>query len=278
MKIGFVTDSTAYLPANLVAEFGIEVVPVRVVISGISYAEGVDVSPEDVASAFRSGKSVSTSRPNSSEFIAAYQRLLKSGYDHIISVHLSSKLSGTSDAARLAVAKTNLPVQVIDSGTVGMAMGNAICSAALLAKSGASVTEVISHLETQCHNSKVFFHVNSLDYLRRGGRISKIQNRIGSVLSLRPLLKVEDGEIAVQELVRTNDRAIARLIDLAISNSSESSKIVIMHVVASEQAQQIASEISSKKPQAEVIVLPAGAVISTHLGPRSIAVSINPSS
>lgn len=277
MKIGFVTDSTAYLPADLVAEFGIEVVPVRVVISGTSYAEGVDVSPADVAAAFRAGKSVSTSRPNSSEFISAYQRMLEAGYDTIISVHLSSALSGTGDAARLAVAKTNLPVQVIDSGTVGMAMGNAICSAALLAKSGASAAEVVSHLIEQCQNSKVFFHVNSLDYLRRGGRISKIQNRIGSALSLRPLLKIQNGEVAVQELIRTNDRAIARLIELAVSDSSESTKFAIMHVVASEQAQQIASAISAKNPQAEVIVLPAGAVISAHLGPRSIAVSINPS-
>ena len=278
MKIGFVTDSTAYLPDDLVTKHGIEVVPVRVVISGTSFAEGVEVSPDDVATAFRAGKSVSTSRPNSSEFISTYQRMFDAGYDTIVSVHLSSALSGTSEAARLAVAKTGLPVHVIDSGTIGMAMGNAICSAAQLAQSDASLTEVLSHLEKQCQTSKVLFHVNSLDYLRRGGRISKLQNRIGSALSLRPLLKIENGEIAVQELVRTNERAIARLTELALNNSSETTKFAILHVVAPEKAQQIASAISAKQPQAEVRVLPAGAVISAHLGPRSIAICINQNS
>lgn len=276
MKIGFVTDSTAYLPESIRAELDIEVVPVQVVIDGKAFDEASEITAEEVAQALKQGKAVTTSRPSSAEFVAAYQRVLDRGYDQVVSVHLSSDLSGTYESALLAVAKSGLPVLVIDSRTIAMAMGFSLIGATRLAHSGAALEDVEDYIRSRCEQSSVIFYVDTLEYLKRGGRISALQSRIGTALSLKPLLTVVDGHIVQRELVRNSQKALARIVEIAQTSGSRASEIAILHVAAQNTAEKIAAQISQKLDNAEIPVIAAGAVVGTHLGPGAVALVICP--
>lgn len=276
MKIGFVTDSTAYLPESIRAELDIEVVPVQVVIDGKAFDEASEITAEEVAQALKQGKAVTTSRPSSAEFVAAYQRVLDRGYDQVVSVHLSSDLSGTYESALLAVAKSGLPVLVIDSRTIAMAMGFSLIGATRLAHSGAALEDVEDYIRSRCEQSSVIFYVDTLEYLKRGGRISALQSRIGTALSLKPLLIVVDGHIVQRELVRNSQKALARIVEIAQTSGSRASEIAILHVAAQNTAEKIAAQISQKLDNAEIPVIAAGAVVGTHLGPGAVALVICP--
>ena len=276
MKIGFVTDSTSYLPEKIRAQFDVEVVPVQVVIDGKAYDEGSEITSEIVAAALKQGKAVTTSRPSSAQFIAAYQRVLDRGYDQIVSVHLSSELSGTYESALLAVAKSELPVRVIDSRKIALAMGYPLIGGARLARTGAPIDDVEDYIRNRCEQSTIIFYVDSLEHLKRGGRISALQSRIGTALSLKPLLTVVDGQIVQRELVRNSQRALARIVEIAQSSGTLPSELAILHVAAQNSAEKIAAQISQKLDNAEIPVIPAGAVVGTHLGPGAIALVISP--
>ncbi|MBV5267939.1 MAG: DegV family EDD domain-containing protein, partial [Burkholderiaceae bacterium] len=142
MPVGIVTDSTAYMPKSVVAEFGIEVVELQVISNGIAYNEVDGITVEQVAIALRANKPVTTSRPNPELFVAAYERLISNGADSIVSTHLSSDLSGTFESAKLASRSVSCPVEVIDSRGIAMMLGFAVQAGAKLAKSGGSLTEV----------------------------------------------------------------------------------------------------------------------------------------
>lgn len=276
MKIGFVTDSTAYLPEDLRAEFAIEVLPVQVVVSGASFAEDSGVSASDVIAAVDSGKSVTTSRPSVVEFISAYQKLIAQGCGQIISLHLSAELSGTYETARLAKIKSGLPVEVIDSRTIGLAMGYALAGSAKLAAQGAEFQDVLDFTIESCQRSKTFFYVDTLDFLVKGGRVTKLQLRIGSALALKPLLAISDGEIGLAELSRNTDRSLTRLVDLAIKHYEPGTKFSVLHVAAPERAGEVAAAIQLAHSGTDIHVAAAGAVVAAHLGPGAIALSISP--
>ena len=278
MKIGFVTDSTAYLPENIRAEFDIEVVPVQVVIDGKAYEEGTEISAQEVALALKQGKAVTTSRPSSAEFVEAYQRVLARGYDQIISVHLSSDLSGTYESALLAVAKSDLPIRVIDSRTIALAMGYPLIGAVKLSRTGAAIDDVEEYIRNRCEQSSVIFYVESLEFLKRGGRISALQSRVGTALSLKPILNVVDGLIVQRELVRNAQRALSRLVEIGQAAGSISGELAILHVAAQGSAEKVAAQISQKLDSADIPVIPAGAVVGAHLGPGAVALVISPNS
>jgi len=276
MKIGFVTDSTAYLPENIRAEFDVEVVPVQVVIDGKAFDEGSEISAQQVAQALKQGKAVTTSRPSSAHFIAAFQRVLDRGYDQIISVHLSSELSGTYESALLAVAKSDLPVRVIDSRTIALAMGYPLIGGVKLAQSGAAIDDVEDNIRNRCEQSSIIFYVDSLEHLKRGGRISALQSRIGTALSLKPLLTVADGLIVQRELVRNSQKALARIGEIAQASAAIPIELAILHVEALAPAEKLAAQISQKLDNAEIQVIAAGAVVGTHLGAGAVALVISP--
>jgi DegV family protein with EDD domain len=264
------------LPENIRAEFDVEVVPVQVVIDGKAFDEGSEISAQDVVQALKQGKAVTTSRPSSAQFIAAYQRVLDRGYDQIISVHLSSELSGTYESALLAVAKSDLPVRVIDSRTIALAMGYPLIGGAKLARGGAVIDDVEDTIRNRCEQSSIIFYVDSLEHLKRGGRISAVQSRIGTALSLKPLLTVVDGLIVQRELVRNSQRALARIVEIAQTSGAGPSELAILHVEAVAPAEKLATAISQKFDNAEIPVIAAGAVVGTHLGPGAIALVTSP--
>ena len=181
-RVAVVTDSTAYLPAAQAAAAHVTVVPVQVIVGGETMDE-TSVSSNDIADALREWRPISTSRPSPSAFVDAYQRLALGGADEIVSVHLSGAMSATVESAELAAKEVSLPVHVIDSRSVGMGLGFPVLAAAQAAADGATAAKVEEIVRRRSGTASVLFYVDTLEYLRRGGRIGKAAALVGSALS-----------------------------------------------------------------------------------------------
>ena len=274
MTIGFVTDSTAYLPEDSVAQFGIEVVPAHVLLDGQSYAE-TDLSISEVVTRLRNGSNITTSRPSAFDFSNAYERLRDQGFDEIVSVHVSSKLSGTYESALLAAQKSEIPVRVIDSSAVAMMMGFPLLGGIQLAQSGADIDDVEDYIRFRCEQSQLIFAVDSIEFLERGGRISPVQARIASRLSVKPLLEVRRGEIVLREIVRSTRNANFKLIDTIRGISRMAQHIAVHHVDAPERGHFIAEQLRLRLGRPEIPLLPIGPAVGAHVGPGAVAVALS---
>ena len=280
MTTRIVTDSTAYLPGEVVLQHGIEVVPLHVVVGGRDHVEGRDISAEQVAAALREYTIVTTSRPTPQVFTETYQRLADEGATAIVSIHLSSQMSGTVEAARLAAAEATVPVEVVDSETIGMAMGFAVVTAAESAAGGADVQAVLEAVRSRLGPSGVLFYVDTLEHLRRGGRIGAASALLGSALAIKPILAVRGGRIVPVEKVRTSARAVARIEAMVVDQVEKGGHVVdiaVHHLDAPARAEQIAAELRSVVPGSpKVFVVELGAVVGAHVGPGTIAIAVSP--
>ena len=216
MTTALVTDSTAYLPPDLADGLDLRVVPLHVVVGGQEHREGVDIDAAEVADALRAFTPVSTSRPAPAAFLEAYEAAARAGADSVVSVHISAELSSTVGGARLAAEQATVPVRVVDSRALGMAMGYAVLAGARSAASGAGLDDVERVVRETCGGATVVFYVDTLEYLRRGGRIGRAGALLGSALSIKPILGLRDGHIVPVERVRTSSRAIARIEELTL--------------------------------------------------------------
>ncbi|HVE73887.1 MAG TPA: DegV family protein [Mycobacteriales bacterium] len=276
-QVAVVTDSTAYLPEQVATDLGVRVVPLHVALGSRSGAEGVDVSPADVASALAGrGASVTTSRPAPSDFAAAYRA---AGVTCVVSVHLSSQLSGTYDAAQLAakeVAEEGIEVRVVDSATVAMGLGFAVMAAAEQAAAGATVDAVQQRATDAAAATSTLFYVDTLEHLRRGGRIGAAAALVGTALAVKPLLHVVDGRIAPLEKVRTASKALARLEDLAVERAGAAEvDIAVHHLAAADKAGLLADRLRARLPGLRLLhVSEVGAVVGAHVGPGLLGVVV----
>ncbi|HEU4540084.1 MAG TPA: DegV family protein [Jiangellaceae bacterium] len=276
--VAVVTDSTAYLDPHVAAERDIAVVPLQVVVDGRSMAEGREIGPATVAEALQRHERVSTSQPGPRAFLDAYESASASGASAIVSIHLSGQLSGTVDVARLAARDAPVPVEVIDSGSLGMGLGFAALAAADSADRGLAVDEVAAEARRRAANSSAYFYVDTLDYLRRGGRIGAGQALLGAALAVKPLLYLQNGGIQLLEKVRTSSRAVARLEDLAVARAGEDPVDVAVHHLANAvRADELAARLTARIPAlGELVVTEVGAVIGAHVGPGLLAVIVSP--
>lgn len=209
--VAIVTDSTAYLPPRTMERHGITSVPLTVVLGDRALEEGTEISARSLAEALQKRRPVTTSRPSPQVFAETYREVAGTGATDIVSLHLSSEFSGTYDAAVLAAREAPVPVRVVDTGMVAMALGFCALAAAETAEAGGTVDEAVTAAEKRAAGTSAFFYVDTLDYLRRGGRIGAAQALFGSALAVKPLLQLDDGRIDLLEKVRTASRAIARL-------------------------------------------------------------------
>lgn len=278
--VAVVTDSTAYLPEDLVAGLGIAVVPLYVVLTGRSGREGLDVSPHDVARTLAvRGQHVTTSRPTPGDFVAAYRRCLDAGAERIVSVHLSSELSGTWDAARLAATQVGEHVvSVVDSRSAAMGTGFAVLAAARAAAAGAGRDEVDAAARETAAATRTLFVVDTLEHLRRGGRIGPAAAMLGTALAVKPVLHVDDGRIVALEKVRTTSRAVARLVQRVVEAArGRPVSLAVHHLAAPERAQHLADELTATVPGLrELFVSELGAAIGAHVGPGAVGVVLDP--
>jgi DegV family protein with EDD domain len=278
-RVALVTDSTAFLPAEEAAARGIRVVPLQVVIDGAAYVEGTDeASPLRVAAALSSGRTVTTSRPAPERFLEAYRDAAHAGAGAVVSVHLSADMSGTHEAALLAAEAAPVPVRVVDSRVLGMALGLCVLSAAEAAAAGEPAESVAAVAEKRAAATSVLFYVDTLEHLRRGGRIGAAQALLGSALAVKPLLHLVDGRIQPLERVRTATRAIARLEELAAARAgADGADVVVHHLAAEQRAQLLAERLAARLPAARSVrVVEVGAVVGAHVGPGLLAVVVSP--
>jgi DegV family protein with EDD domain len=277
-RVAIVTDSTAYLPEATVTRHGIRIVPLQVVIGGTSYDEGPGVGASAVSDALRKWVPVSTSRPSPGAFAQTYRDAAAAGAVGIVSVHLSAEMSGTAEAASLAAADSPVPVRVVDSRSLGMGLGYAVQAAAQAASDGAGVDECASVAEKRASGTSVFFYVDTLEYLRRGGRIGAASALLGSALAVKPLLHLVDGRIVPLEKVRTASRGVARLEELAVERAGQAEvDLAVHHLASADRAEALAARLRARAPRAgQVEVIEVGAVVGVHVGPGMLAVVVAP--
>lgn len=278
MTLAIVTDSTASLPVDVAAAHDVTVVPLEVVVDARSYTEGVDVGPSDLARALRSGRAVSTSRPAPERFSQVYASLVEQGAEEIVSIHLSSRVSATLESAQLAAQQCAVPVTCVDSLQVGMATGYAVLTAAAARDAGHSSEDVAKAARDRSERATTYFYVATLEHLRKGGRIGAASALLGSALSVKPILGMEDGRVRPVEKVRTSARAIARLEELtaeAAAGAGDQVDVAVQHLDAAEEAQALADRLSGALNVPTVDLREVGAVIGAHVGPGLLAVTVS---
>jgi DegV family protein with EDD domain len=282
--VAVVTDSTATLSADLLAEHSIEVVPLQVVIGDTSYDEDTGAPPRVVAAALKQHRAVSTSRPGPEVFVDVYERLAGQGHEAIVSVHLSREVSGTWESAQLAARRVEVPVRVVDTRLVGIGTGLAAVAAARAARRGADVVAAATAASEQAAATTTLIYVNTLEHLRRGGRVGNAAALMGSALAVKLLLIIDEGRIVPLEKVRTSGRALARLesraVDAAVELGDRPVAVVVQHLAASARADALAADmrerLTDRGVDAEVTVGEVGAVIGAHVGPGMVAVVVAP--
>lgn len=277
--VGIVTDSTSYLPTELAADLDIIKVPVAVIVGGKAYNEGVDISTAEVAQALREWKPVTTSRPTPAEMLKAYVEMAEKGYSSVVSVHLSGKLSGTYESAAIAAQESPIPVTVVDSRTIAMAVGFACISGAHAANNGANAQEIADIIRGRSLASSIFFYVDTLEYLRRGGRISAMSAAIGNMFRVKPILYMNNGGVEFLEKTRTAAKATQRIADLAIQAArGQPVDFAVQQLDAVERAQTLERLLLAASPDSSVIQSEIGAVVGTHGGPGICVVIVSPRS
>ncbi|TDD65581.1 DegV family protein [Actinomadura darangshiensis] len=275
--VAVVTDSTAYLPPGLAERHGLTVVPLQIAVGGATRDE-FDISTGEAALALKEWQPISTSRPAPQRFAEAYKTAAASGARAVVSVHLSSEMSGTVETARLAADDAPVPVTVVDSGTIGMGLGFAALSAAAAAMSGGDAEGAVAAARRRARSTRSLIYVDTLEHLRRGGRIGAAATLLGSALMVKPLLDIADGRIVPLEKVRTSSRALARLEELAVAEAGERHvDLGVQHLAAPARAEALAARLRERVPHVhDVYVGEVGPVIGAHVGPGMLGVVVAP--
>jgi DegV family protein with EDD domain len=273
MKIGFVSDSTSDIPANLVEQLGIEIVPAVVNINGKSYVDGVDISREEYYLRLPGFTQLpTTSTPSVGSFQERYEKLLKARADFIVSLHPPSALSGIFNAARLAAQPFGERIKVLDSGQVSLGLGYQVIMAAEAAARGAIQAEVMALLESLHRRVRVTALLDSIDYVRRSGRVSWAVAMIGGVLRLHPLVELHDGIVHRLGQARTRLQGITRLVE-TLNSLGALERLAVLHTNAESAARQLMEDVKSKVDVPPLLVNVTTA-IGTHVGPNGLGFAV----
>lgn len=278
-SVAIVTDSTSSLSPDDAAREGITVVPLQVVIGADVFTEGQDVTSEMIAEALAAFVPVSTSRPTPDDFLTVYQRLADEGAEAIVSIHLSSRMSGTLDSAVLAAKQSPVPVTCIDTRQVGIATGFAAGRAAKARDAGEDLLGIAEAARRAGESSTALLYVDTLEYLKRGGRVGAAAALIGSALAVKPILTITDGVVAPLDRVRTQSKALARLEALSVEAAGacpDGFDIGIQHLAGLSTATAVADRLATALGLESIAVDEVGAVIGAHVGPGMVAVTVTP--
>ncbi|TMD70202.1 MAG: DegV family protein [Chloroflexi bacterium] len=275
-SVAIVTDSTSDLPSQLARTRSITIVPLTLHFEGLSLLDGVDIRPSEFYRKLPNATThPTTSQPAPGQFAEKYSELL-ANHDEVVSVHISEKLSGTYASAVQGAEMTDAKrVHVVDSQLVSMSLGLLTLAASELAAKGASADAVVERISAMRDQVQTYFSVATLEFLRRGGRIGRASALLGSVLQVKPVLCIRDGLVTPLERVRTFDRALNRVIDLAREvDRGKGLCVVVGHADAEEDAERVAREL---EPVAETLMIqPLGPVVGAHAGPGVVGVGCYP--
>jgi DegV family protein with EDD domain len=268
MKTAVVTDSTAYIPKEIRDKWNIHMIPLNVIFGNEAYQEEVDITAGQFYQQVKEKELPTTSQPPIGQFVELFETLSKD-HDAVISIHLSSGISGTfAGAVTASTMVENLKVYPFDTEVSCMPQGLYAIEAAKMALDGAVAEEIVSRLAELKKTARAYFMVDDLSHLQRGGRLSSAQAIIGSLLQVKPLLHFENKVIVPFEKIRTRKKAMKRIVDLLGEDaaSGEPYQAVIIHANREEEAVEWRSELESLYPNVEFSLSYFGPVIGTHLG------------
>lgn len=277
--VAVVTDSTADLPSELVESIGLRVVPLSVTFGDESLIAGVTLSRKEFYARLATAQRIpTTSQPVPAWFEEAYADCVDDGHDAIVSIHCSSALSGTVGLARDRGERMPIPVEVVDSRMVGGALGLAVLAAHRTAEAGGSVEAVVAAAERVRVAARSLIVVDSLDHLRRGGRLSGAQAALGTAMRVKPVLRLTDeGRVEVLERTRTWSRALDRVAELAAEAAGGAPvDVVIVHAVAPERADDLTGRLAARLTVREQHRTLIGPIVGTHVGPGAVGVAVVP--
>ena len=270
MTIRIVTDSTCDLPPQVIREHGIAVVPILIHVGSQEYRDGIDLSREQFYERLPGFKPPpTTAAPGTQVFRQAYERLAGEGATEILSIHIAQKLSAMVEIARQAAQETRAArVTVLDSRQLSLGMGFEVQSAAEAVRAGRSMSEILARLEAQIARTHVFAALDTLEYMRRGGRMNSAVTAIGDLLQVKPILRMYEGD-ATAERVRTRGGAMKRLKEL-IMQYMPFERIALVHTAAETRALALLEEIRSELPGDEIWMQEINPVLGAHIGPGMI--------
>lgn len=275
MPVRVVTDSTADLPAHLVEELRITVVPLTVTFGDETYRDGVDLSTEQFFEHLTQSDALpTTSQPSVGVFQEAYEKLA-SETKEIVSIHITSKASGTFDAAlRAREAISDGPrIEVVDSLSASMGLGFIVLAAARAARAGASLDAVADLARSMVPRIHPYVVLDTLEFLRRGGRIGRAAAFLGGMLNVKPILALRDGVVHPIARVRTRKKAVDRMLDLAMGHP-DIAEVAVLHGTTPEDAEELARRVSERQPEVPVHVGFIGPVIGVHGGPGILGIVV----
>jgi DegV family protein with EDD domain len=270
MSIKIVTDSTCDLPESVVVEYGITVIPAYINVGGQSYLDGAELSRGEFYRRLPDWESPPTTAvPGPEVFRQAYERLADEGATEVLSIHISISLGAILNSARLGAKETDrLPVTVLDSRQLSLGTGFLVETAAKAAVESRSMDEIISLLKEQILRTHVFAALDTLEFLRRSGRMNRVMAGLGSVLQIKPLLKMYDGN-PTAERVRTRKRATERLVSL-LSDLVPLERVALVHTHAPDRADDIRRRVQHLLPKGEIPSVDITPVIGAHIGPGAL--------
>lgn len=273
--IRIVTDSGADLDASLCAAEGIEVVPLTITFGDVEYQDGVDLTPDAFYEKLRESKTMPfTTQPSPTEFLRTYERLRDEGATHIISIHLSSRLSGTVQSAALAAREmTGVKIEVIDSLSASLGIGLLAREAARRRSEGETFEAIVEAVRSMIPRIKVYFVVDTLEYLAKNGRIGKAQALLGGILNVKPVLTLEDGVVSPAGKARGKNRAYSMVIErFKEAVGGQAVRGAIVHGAAPDDARSLKEQIEAACPGSQLSVHLLGPTIGTHAGPGTLGV------
>jgi len=274
LAVKVITDSTADIPPDLVEELGIRVVPLTVIFSEGAYKEGVEIDHETFYRRLQEEKGIpTTSAPSVGDFLEAYKEVLQET-DEVVSIHISSKLSATYNNACQAaniLKEQGARIEVVDSFNVSMGMGFTVVAAARAAKAGATLEQVLAIARRCIDRVRLLVMLDTLEYLRRGGRIGRARALLGSILQIKPILRMQEGELHPEARVRTRSQALERMLQLILA-SPRIKEMGVGYTTDREEAELLLERMKESIPHAYTYLIRIGPVVGTHAGPGAIGV------
>ena len=269
MKIGIVTDSTADIPPELAQERGIHIVPAILIIDSQSIKDGEGISRHEFYERLPAMRSLpTTASPSTGSFQQIYDALIRQGFSHIISIHATSRLSGIFNAARVAAQSFGDRVRVVDSEYVTLGMGFQVLAAAEAVMRGLSLEAILAHIEDVRKRVRVIAMLDTLDYIRRSGRVSWARASLGSLLSIKPFVELKEGVVLRMGEVRTRRKGIEHLIEL-MNKLGPLECLAVLHTNAETEARLMLERLTAKLETTPLLVN-VTTIIGTHVGPNGL--------
>jgi DegV family protein with EDD domain len=274
MPIRIVTDSTCDLPSEIVAQYGICVVPLYINVGKQGYLDGIDMTREEFYTRLPNFPvHPTTAVPSSQKFRAMYDVLAEEGATQVLSIHISTALSASANIAQVAAQETaSTQVTVIDSQQLSLGTGFLVETAAKMAAAGCLIGEILSALEQQIKHSHVFAALDTLEFLKRSGRMSRFMSSLGTMLQIKPILTMHQGQPGT-ERVRTRERATQRVIEM-LREVGEIARVAILHTHAHERVAELRQRAAGLLPEGNILTADISPVIGAHIGPGAAGFAV----